>query len=750
MGSENTGPGRENTGPRPGSFVAAVCQFAPGTDPEPAVLEAVRSGASLVVLPGDPGVGPIPGSAPIPGASPIPGSGADRPDREEVLAAYSGLARRTRCYLVSGTLTLAGPARGSLLRVSWLIGPGGELLGEQVQTHTTAREESLGYRRGRSFDVFPLAGDLDGVRVGLLVGTDVWVPECSRILTLKGANILVAPLAMPSPYSELRQVAGVWQEVQQNQTFGLEACLAGPWGEDAFEGRSAITAPCEMTADESGFLARAADPGEPSTLLATIDLAARRAVIEAYDILAEMNCPLYLEGFASLYPAPAGDGDPSPGTPAGPALARPGPAFAQPRPALAQPGSAECAPAKCAPDKSAPAVGIGSDPPPGPRPGLPLAIKERAFRAYLTLAARPSGVRRAVRALGIKPGLAVGLRPGRAATGEPSRVVRVAALQLESIYARSVRDYVAWAGEPFREAVGRGAALVAFPELVTIPLIGLLPGVGPPSAAEGRPAGGEAAPAPSGTSAPRPRMADVIRFLEPVVRAVYFTLFSGLAAAGRVYVMAGSTPLPGPDGAVYNVQGLFAPDGRLLGLQRKLHLFPREKTEGLSPGSRLRVFETGVGRIALPICMDATYFETYRLAALLGAEIVSAPVSNLEPYDYWKLMRGALPRTQETPVYAIQSTIVGEFLGDPMTGKASIFAPAELTPAGDGLLDQCPSPTGPGLALADLDLEALAAFRERGSLLARLNPEALRPYLPGLYGDYVARRLPRQGAAPAE
>jgi predicted amidohydrolase len=180
-----------------------------------------------------------------------------------------------------------------------------------------------------------------------------------------------------------------------------------------------------------------------------------------------------------------------------------------------------------------------------------------------------------------------------------------------------------------------------------------------------------------------------------------------------------------------------------VGSQRKLNLFPRERDEGLSPGSRFEVFETPVGHLALPICMDATYFETYRLAALMGAEIVAAPVSNVEPYHFWKLRRGAWPRVQETPVYAVQSVIVGDFLGDPMTGKASIFAPAELTPGGDGVLAQCEASTGRGLAVADLDLDALAVFRAERSALSRLNLELIRRHLPRVYADYARRKEPR-------
>jgi len=662
-------------------FLAAVCQLTAGSDPREAVLRAAKPGARLVVLPAF-ALGAWGDWTPGPG-----------PGRAELLTRAIAIAREAGCYLIPGTVLVTEDEVGSgngqpvVRQVAWLLGPDGELLGEQWQTHTSQAEEDAGWGVGSEVKVIQAPGL--GCSVGLLVGSDAWVPEVSRILALGGADLLVAPLAMPRPYSEACQLAALWREVQQNQTIGIEACLVGERGGRSWAGRSAILAPCEMTPDESGFIARGATAARGLILFGPVDLDQRRAVVEAYDILAEMNTDIYRQAFPGVY-------------------------FGGGHPAV-----------------------IGADPAPVQTPPPPrLALRERAFRRYLTLASRPGAIRAAVRSLGIQP---------RTAAGGSRGLVRAAALQLESFYARSPAEYALRLGERFAEAVNQGAELVAFPEFTTLPLIGLLPGVaemargkaaataspvstGPATAspASTRPAAGPGAPS-------LPRLADIVSFMEPVLRRVYFTLFSALAAAARVWIMAGSTPLPGPDGKVYNVAALFDPDGNLVGTQSKLHLFPRERAEGLVPGTRFEVFDTSVGRLALPICMDATYFETYRLAALLGAQIVAAPVSNVEPYHYWKLLRGAWPRVQETPVYAIQSTIVGDFLGDPMTGKASIYAPAELTPAGDGILAQCPAPVGPGMAVADLDLKALAAFRAEGSLLSRLNPEIVRRYLPAIY-----------------
>lgn len=364
------------------------------------------------------------------------------------------------------------------------------------------------------------------------------------------------------------------------------------------------------------------------------------------------------------------------------------------------------------------------------RPGLRLSPKERLFRRYLAFISRPGAVRAAVRSLDL--GRA---RPPDAGPPEgDGRRVRVAAVQMEASPVRSVEEYVRRVGGFVRDAVAAGAGLVAFPEYVTYPLLGLLPGFEETSTA-GSAGGGATEP-----EADRPALRDVVLYVEPLLRNVYRTAFSRLAAAARVHIAAGSTPMPGPDGRVYNVAALFDPVGRLVGTQAKLHLYPTEAAEGLSPGDSLEVFVTGVGRIALPVCMDATFFETYRLAAFEGAEIVTNPIADVDTYSYWKKLRGAWPRVQETPVYAVQSALVGEFLGRPMTGKAAVYAPMELTPAGDGVLAESPEPTGDGMVVADLDLDALAEFRERHPVFGRFNAGLIRNYLPQVYERFARDR----------
>ncbi|MCL5676867.1 MAG: hypothetical protein M1602_03180 [Firmicutes bacterium] len=234
--------------------------------------------------------------------------GRDRPLQAEVPRVAAELAREAKVYLAVGAAE-AGNA-------GFIFSPDGEMLGWQRQTHLLPEDTARGLVAGDELAIF----DTEIGCLGLVVGADAWYPEVSRILALQGAEILISLQAVQRPYTQWRQVAGMWQEVQQNQTFGIESCLhgrvTGPSGEsfDAvdmeFEGRSAIFAPCEMTPGETGVLNDA--PDADGLVIARLDFAARRRVIEQYSVLGLLNPPLYHRYFPGVYaprPAPGGPGD---------------------------------------------------------------------------------------------------------------------------------------------------------------------------------------------------------------------------------------------------------------------------------------------------------------------------------------------------------------------------------------------------------------------------------------------------------
>lgn len=333
--------------------------------------------------------------------------------------------------------------------------------------------------------------------------------------------------------------------------------------------------------------------------------------------------------------------------------------------------------------------------------------------------------------------------PGLTGESEPFFIVqnrgkvRVAAIQSRLTLVEKVPEYVDVMYRHTAEAVAKGADLVVFPEDNATHLLGLLPGIRNLSQET------DLNEALASLGDTKLKAGDIFSYLTPVTRQVYFTTFGELARRFGVYIMGGSIIIR-QDGAassrqstdrkqVINAAYLFAPSGKPVGRQVKAHLLPLEAEWGISCGCDLQVYSTPLGNLAFPVCMDATYFETFRILANRGAEIILVPTANPDRYNFWKALRGTWPRVQETPVYGVTSALVGNVLGLELTGRAGIFAPLELTPHGDGVLAQAPDPHREAVVVADLDLQALRQYKEESQIWERLNRKLVAKYLPGYY-----------------
>ena len=77
---------------------------------------------------------------------------------------------------------------------------------------------------------------------------------------------------------------------------------------------------------------------------------------------------------------------------------------------------------------------------------------------------------------------------------------------------------------------------------------------------------------------------------------------------------------------LYNSSVVIGPQGHL-GTFRKVHLW-NEENLFFEPGNLgMPVFRTPIGRIASNICYDSWFPESFRLAALQGADIVCVPTN---------------------------------------------------------------------------------------------------------------------------
>lgn len=352
---------------------------------------------------------------------------------------------------------------------------------------------------------------------------------------------------------------------------------------------------------------------------------------------------------------------------------------------------------------------------------IPGGLKEKLFQRYLAWICRPAR---------IKKYLGSRLPAKREPAPVDRRRIRAAALQLEFKLFKDPFDYADEMKRKAEEAADRGAQLVVFPEYNNLQLLGLLPG----SEELEQASGGQG----SGTAAAKQNieeeiwLPDLFRYMSPVVQPLVHALFSSLAGAYSLYIMAGSFMLS-DQGAIVNRAFLYGPSGELEASQDKVNLLPREAKWKVKRGSSFSVFETPLGNLGLPVCMDATYFETFRILELAGADLVLLPIADPQEYNFWLALRGIWPRVQESPLYGIKGALVGRVAGFVFTGRAGIFAPLKLTPNRDGVLDEVKPYDREAMAVADLDLEALDRFRSDHPWRDN-NPALYRRYFPQIYG----------------
>ena len=210
-------------------------------------------------------------------------------------------------------------------------------------------------------------------------------------------------------------------------------------------------------------------------------------------------------------------------------------------------------------------------------------------------------------------------------------------------------------------------------------------------------------------------------------------IVSLLAKEYGIYIYTGSYILKEKE-AIYNAGSLFGPDGNLIGTQKKMHLTDFEVKIGIKRGIKMEVYSLPFGKVVCPICMDATYFETFRIAREIGADMVILPIANLEEYTVWKALRGIWPRVQESYLYGLKSSLNGWIAGMHFTGKAGIFAPLLMTEKKDGILSLSPSYEGNHLITANINIKRLYEAREKAEYHEDRNTEFEEKYIERTYG----------------
>ncbi|MBT7595975.1 MAG: carbon-nitrogen hydrolase family protein, partial [Gemmatimonadetes bacterium] len=151
------------------------------------------------------------------------------------------------------------------------------------------------------------------------------------------------------------------------------------------------------------------------------------------------------------------------------------------------------------------------------------------------------------------------------------------------------------------------------------------------------------------------------------------------ARQANCYMAAGVLERDGD--IVYNSAVLVDRQGKLVGVQRKVHPYWPEEPAGVVPGESFDTFRTDFGVVGFMICYDSWWPESARLLALKGAELVLFPNAGYEPL--------ILPaRAIDNNVYIL---------------TASLYSPAAVT---NTLGETLARSTVDGVLSAQIDLES--------------------------------------------
>ena len=191
------------------------------------------------------------------------------------------------------------------------------------------------------------------------------------------------------------------------------------------------------------------------------------------------------------------------------------------------------------------------------------------------------------------------------------------------------------------------------------------------------------------------------------------TAAAGWAREMGVAILAGSVTERADGGRVHNTSLLIAPDGRVTGTYRKLHMFDvnvggvsYRESAATAAGSEIVVAEVLGRRVGMSVCYDLRFPELYRRLTLLGAEVIVIPsaFTRTTGRDHWEPLVRA--RAIENQVFVIAAGQVGRHADGTVSHGHSMI----VDPWGTVLAD---APGGEGIAVATLDFARMADVRAR-------------------------------------
>lgn len=150
------------------------------------------------------------------------------------------VTKKEDIHVIFGMLERSGKARATIYNTAVLLGPSG-FIGKYRKTHLpthSAFEEKRYFRLGYQAPVF----ETDIGRLGLIICYDVFFPEITRLLRLKGAQLIVCISASPAVRRKFFETLTVARAIE-NTAYLVYVNLVGVEDGLQFWGGSRIVAP---------------------------------------------------------------------------------------------------------------------------------------------------------------------------------------------------------------------------------------------------------------------------------------------------------------------------------------------------------------------------------------------------------------------------------------------------------------------------------------------------------------------------
>ena len=192
-----------------------------------------------------------------------------------------------------------------------------------------------------------------------------------------------------------------------------------------------------------------------------------------------------------------------------------------------------------------------------------------------------------------------------------------------------------------------------------------------------------------------------------------------LATKRGLWILAGSIAERSPDGRFFNTSALLAPDGRIAGSYRKLHLFDVDIPDGARYRESEQVAQgdsvptvvplTGLGlKLGFSVCYDLRFPELYRRLADQGADLIAVPAA-FTAYTgraHWEVLLRA--RAIEDQAYVIAPAQAGQ-IGPPEERRMAFGHACVIDPWGEVLASA--GAIGEAIALGEIRPERLLQVR---------------------------------------